>query len=64
MHKTTIIKILFERGFTTILDVQVTSIPQSIQPTTGKVQAQNVKVWVLQMSWPKPQVRPEAVARH
>ena len=54
-------QILFERGFTTVLDIQVTSVPSAVCQTTGSVRLESRKVWVLQVTWPKPAVRPESL---
>ena len=56
-----LLDILFERGFTTILDVQISSVPVALND--GHIASRAVKVWVLNVRWPKPEVRPES-ARH
>ena len=55
-------QILFERGFTTVLDVQITNEPCRVSQT-GEIAFTAQKVWILQVSWPKPAVRPE-MQRH
>ena len=58
-----VLDILFERGYTAVLDIQVTSVPRSVCRDTGSVALSSSKVWVLQVTWPKPALRPET-SRH
>jgi hypothetical protein len=55
-----VLDILFERGFTVVLDVQITSVPFRVCQSTGLVTPQAQRVHLLQITWPKPAVRAES----
>lgn len=58
------VQILFERGFTPLLDIQYNSIPERFDQGTGRIHLNREKVYVIQVSWPRPSLRPESDTRH